>query len=377
MEKLATLETTSRPISPVRNASKSRCRSLTLVVALDHRGVQGGGELVELVEVLADHQRRLARVPARPAARPPRSCWCVRPRAGSAPPARRSRRRAARPSGSVTRTSTQSAGAIQPCDSMSFHGRVVPLGADQREHVALAAVLADQRRGQAEPPAGLQVGGHPEDRRRQQVDLVVHDQAPVAGVEQLEVGVDALPAGGQHLVRRDGDRADLLRGTGVLADLVGGQRRPPDQLVLPLACRDGVGDQDQRGRLGVAHRGRADQGLAGAARQHDDARAAVPEGLDRLGLVGPQRPVGLVERDRVRLAVDVPGEVLGRPAQLEQRLLEVAALGGVHHHGVVVEPVAEHAGDLLGRAAPPPAPARSLLTRTRPCTGCFSSRSRP
>jgi hypothetical protein len=50
----------------------------------------------------------------------------------------------------------------------------------------------------------------------------------------------------------------------------------------------------------------------------------------------------------VRLAVDVPGEVLGRPAQLEQRLLEVAALGGVHHHRVVVDPLADEPGDLLG-----------------------------
>jgi hypothetical protein len=52
----------------------------------------------------------------------------------------------------------------------------------------------------------------------------------------------------------------------------------------------------------------------------------------------------------VRLAVDVAGEVLGRPAELEQRLLEVAALGGVHHDGVpvVTEPLAEHPLDALG-----------------------------
>ena len=74
----------------------------------------------------------------------------------------------------------------------------------------------------------------------------------------------------------------------------------------------------------------------------------MPERLGGLALVVAQRPVGEVERDRVRLAVDVPGEVLGRPAQLEQRLLEVAALGGVHDDGVVVDPGAEHPGDLLG-----------------------------
>ncbi len=50
----------------------------------------------------------------------------------------------------------------------------------------------------------------------------------------------------------------------------------------------------------------------------------------------------------MRLAVDVPGVVLGRPAELEQRLLEVAALGGVHDHGGVVEAGAEHRLDLLG-----------------------------
>ena len=113
-------------------------------------------------------------------------------------------------------------------------------------------------------------------------------------------------------------------------------------------ARHGVGDQDQRGGLRVRHRGRADQRLAGAAGQHDDPGAAVPERLGGLALVVAQRPLREVERDRVRLAVDVAGEVLGRPAQLEQRLLEVAALGGVHDDGVVVDAGAEHPGDLLG-----------------------------
>ena len=88
--------------------------------------------------------------------------------------------------------------------------RVEALGADEAEDVGLATVLAHERRGEPEPPAGLQVGGHAEDRGRQQVHLVVDDEAPVAGVEQVEVGVDALPLGRQHLVGRDGDGADLL-----------------------------------------------------------------------------------------------------------------------------------------------------------------------
>ena len=127
--------------------------------------------------------------------------------------------------------------------------RVVPLRPDQREHVALPAVLADQGRGQAEPAAGLQVGGEPEDRRGQQVHLVVDDQAPVAGAEQVQVGERAAAPGGEHLVRGDGDRADLLALAGVLADLLLGQRGAGDQLPLPLPAGDRVGDQDQRGRL--------------------------------------------------------------------------------------------------------------------------------
>ena len=122
---------------------------------------------------------------------------------------------------------------------------------------------------------------------------------------------------------------DLLAGAGVLADLVLGERGPLEQLVAPLPGRDGVGDEDEGGRLGLGHRPGPDERLAGAAGQHDDARAAVPEAVDRLLLVGPQRPAARVEVDGVRLAVDVAGLVLGRPADLEQLLLEVAALGRV------------------------------------------------
>ena len=50
----------------------------------------------------------------------------------------------------------------------------------------------------------------------------------------------------------------------------------------------------------------------------------------------------------MRLAVDVTGEVLGRPAELEQRLLEVAALEACTTHGVVVDARTEHRRDPLG-----------------------------
>ena len=129
---------------------------------------------------------------------------------------------------------------------------------------------------------------------------------------------------------------------------------------LPLPGRDRVGHQDQRGRLGPGHRGRADERLAGAAGQHDDAGAAVPEAVDGLAAgraAASSRPASSV--DRVRLAVDVPGQVLGRPAELEQHLLEVAALGRVHGDVSRGRSAAPTSGcDLLASAAPPRAPGR-------------------
>ena len=71
MEKFATLLTTSRPTSPDRNASNSRWRSLTGVSPLMTGASRASGELVELVEVLPDHQGRLAGVPGDELLAPP------------------------------------------------------------------------------------------------------------------------------------------------------------------------------------------------------------------------------------------------------------------------------------------------------------------
>ena len=111
--------------------------------------------------------------------------------------------------------------------------------------------------------------------------------------------------------------------------------------------RHDVGDQDQRRRLRFGHRGRADQRLAGAAGQHHHAGTARPERVGGHLLVVAQLPAVLLQADRVRLAVDVAGEILGRPTDLEQHLLDPAPLAGVHDDGVVVDPGAEHRGDLL------------------------------
>ena len=141
-------------------------------------------------------------------------------------------------------------------------------------------------------------------------------------------------------------RMSLTR-AGVLPDLVVGERRALEQLVAPLARGDGVGDEDERRRAGHRHRGRADDRLARAAREHDHAGPAVPEALCGLALVAAQLPALLAQRDRVRLAVDVAGVVLGRPAELEQDLLEVTALGRVHHDGVLLDARTDERLDLL------------------------------
>ena len=54
------------------------------------------------------------------------------------------------------------------------------------------------------------------------MDLVVDDEAPVAGIEELEGAVFALGFAGDHLVGGDGDGFDFLLFAGVFADFVFG-----------------------------------------------------------------------------------------------------------------------------------------------------------
>ena len=136
-------------------------------------------------------------------------------------------------------------------------------------------------------------------------------------------------------------------GSATFYDLGLGEGRALEQLGLPLAGRHGVRDEDQGGGAGHGHRCRADDGLPRAAGEHHHAGAAVQEVLRRLALVAAQAPAVLGERHRVRLAIDVPREVLSRPAELEQNLLERPALGRVHDHGVGVDARPDERLDLL------------------------------
>ena len=224
---------------------------------------------------------------------------------------------------------------------------VVALGSDEAEHVALTAVLTHEGRGQTESTPRLQVGGHAEHGRRQQVHLVVDDEAPVAGVEQIEILVLALRLSRHHLIGRDGDGTNLLALTRILADLLLGERRTRDELTLPLPSRNGIRHQDERRRLRFGHRRGTDHRLARATGEHDDARAARPERVGCHLLVVPQVPLLLLQLDRMCLAVDIAREILRGPAHLQQHLLEPTALRRMHHDGVVVDPRTEHGRDLL------------------------------
>jgi hypothetical protein len=126
---------------------------------------------------------------------------------------------------------------------------------------------------QPQPAARLDVGGDAEDRGGQQVDLVVDDQPPVALVEDVEVGelLGLVVAVGEDLVGRQGDRADLLALAGVLGDLGLLQVGLVEDLAPPLLDGGDAGGQHQGGALHQRHARQADDRLAGAARQDDDA----------------------------------------------------------------------------------------------------------
>ena len=159
IEKFATLLTTSRLDLAGPERLEEPLPLLDGGVALDDRGVEVGADLVELVEVLPDHQRRLAGVLARRAARRPGSWPACRRRAGSAPRARRWRTPAARAS-------------LQRDPDLDAVGRRDPalrLDVLPRRVVALRARSARTRRPRGRPrgPASRSArsGGGPAGRR--------------------------------------------------------------------------------------------------------------------------------------------------------------------------------------------------------------------
>jgi hypothetical protein len=295
----------------------------------DQRQPEHGRQVLQLFEVLADHQHAVVLVPMQQGPHHVVLAFVV---GGDADLLARASHRVLLGARGRQRHAHLDA-ARRGEEALPFEllpRQLVALGPDQREHLVGAAVLAHQRRREAEPPARLDAGGGAEHRGRQQVHLVVDDQPEAALVEQVEVRerVELALAVRQDLVGRDGHRPDLLLLAGVLADLVGAQVGLVEDLAAPLPHRHRVGGQHQRIGLQQVHRGDADHGLAGPARQHHDAAAAAvaAAGVERLGggalvVAQGERPGRngtrtSPELERQRVAGAIAGAVVDRIAEL-------------------------------------------------------------
>ena len=161
--------------------------------------------------------------------------------------------------GRPSRTSWHCASAIQPFDSRTRQGTSNFLGPIRLKTSSSRPSSRTQRRGQAEPAAGLDLGGDPEDGGREQVDLVVDDQAPVALVEEGEVGEVAVLLGpvGDDLVGGERHRRDRLGVAGVGGDQSLVDVGLVEDLAPPLLDGGGAGGQDQRALLQGGHGGDA------------------------------------------------------------------------------------------------------------------------
>ena len=195
--------------------------------------------------------------------------------------------------------------------------------------------------------------------------LVVDDEPPASVVEESHVReiLGAARAVREDLIRRDGDRAKLLRCAVVLADVVGGQRRTFEEFTLPLPAGGHTRDEDEGLRLQGRHGGERDDGLARSTGEDNDPGAAVgrtgaQECIAGVALVVAQREgiargshVDEIQPDRV--AILEARLVDARVADLQQRLLQHAAARGVDGKRVVADAGPEQRRDGLvpGQAA--------------------------
>ncbi len=167
--------------------------------------------------------------------------------------------------------------------------------------------------------------------------FIIDDKAPVFRIKQVEMQegtVFVLPIG-EDIVRCYGDGPDLFLFTGKFADLFRIEMRLVEELLLPLAECDGVGDQYQGFGRKQVHDGNADNGFTGAAGQNNDAAASLGtappvECIDRALLViayvkGLSLRRYIFHPDVAGIAVLVSCKVLNGKAYFYQRLLDVAA----------------------------------------------------
>ncbi len=145
----------------------------------------------------------------------------------------------------------------------------------------------------------------------------------------------------QDLIRRHGDRADILHFAGVFGDVGFGQVGLVEDFADPLFDGRDAGGEDQRRFLHHRHRVDADDGLARAAGQHDDAAAAahIPAGVEdlaRLALVIADHkrqpgPRDLAQLHRQRRSFRIPCQVFRRITDADERLLQHPAIARFDH----------------------------------------------
>ena len=138
----------------------------------------------------------------------------------------------------------------------------------------------------------------------------------------------------------------------------------------------GVGDQDQRGCTGLGHGRRTHDGLPRAARQYHHPRSAGPERVSRHLLEVSQFPAILRQADRMGLAIDVAGQILGRQPILSSICLtRPRSLGCTRT--VSSSTRAPSIGVIFLLRSTSARTAWSILSRHRPWAGCLTNRSRP
>src|SRR5262249_33943390 len=156
---------------------------------------------------------------------------------------------------------------------------------------------------------------------------------------------------GDDLVGGDGDRSDLFGVARVLANVLFAQVGLVENLATPLFDRGDARRQDEGRFLDERHGGKTDDRFPRPARQDDDATATLQFSngvidVGRLPLViaDSKRQARASQRAQVRGqrgSFNVPGEILGRVADLDQGQLEYTPVRRVDGKTALVQLVAQ------------------------------------
>ena len=73
----------------------------------------------------------------------------------------------------------------------------------------------------------------------------------------------------------------------------------------------------------------------------------MPKTFGRQLLISANRPTLLLQRDFMMLAVNISGEVFGRPTEFKQRLFEKSSLSWMNHNCFFIQLHPKHRGDFF------------------------------